>query len=216
MLWKIRKEKWKEIGKIKHLGFSFHSSAKLLDRILTEHPETEFVQIALNPIDWDSEFVQAKECYEVIRKHNKQVVIMEAIKGGGLSKLPDNAEKLLKDREPNRSISSWSLRFDASLDGILAILSGMSNLSQMRDNIKTSKETLPLNEEEKKLLNEAMTIYRESTPIPQSEIDKYKGLKWNGVNVTAILQAYSICQVQPDPGFSDDNNYLKRYLRKIK
>lgn len=205
-------KKWKEIGKIKHLGFSFHSSAKLLDRILTEHPETEFVQIALNPIDWDSEFVQAKECYEVIRKHNKQVVIMEAIKGGGLSKLPEAAENLLKDREPNKSISSWSLRFDASLDGILAILSGMSNLSQMRDNIKTSKEALPLNEEEKKLLNEAMTIYRESTPIPQSEIDKYKGLKWNGVNVTAILQAYSICQVQPDPGFSDDNNYLKNAL----
>ena len=88
-------KKWKDEGKIKHLGFSFHSSAKLLDRILAEHPETEFVQIALNPIDWTSEFVQAKECYEVIRKHDKQVIMMEVVKGGGLSKLPEEAEKLL-------------------------------------------------------------------------------------------------------------------------
>ena len=205
-------KKWKEEGKIKHLGFSFHSSAKLLDRILTDHPEVEFVQIALNPIDWTSEFVQAKECYEVIRKHNKDVIIMEAVKGGGLSKLPEAAEKILKEKEPDKSISSWALRFDYSLDGVLVTLSGMSNLEQLRDNIKTSKETTPLNEEEKELLDKAMTIYRESTPIPQSEIDKYKGLKWNGVDVTAILQAYSICQIQPDPGFSDDNNYLKNAL----
>ena len=205
-------KKWKDEGKIKHLGFSFHSSAKLLDRILTEHPETEFVQIALNPIDWTSEFVQAKECYEVIRKHNKQVVIMEVVKGGGLSKLPEEAERILKEKEPDKSISSWSLRFASSLDGILTVLSGMSNLEQLRDNIKTSKETTPLNNEEKELLDKAMTIYRASAPIPQSEIDKYKGLKWNGVDVTAILQAYSICQIQPDPGFSDDNNYFKNAL----
>ena len=137
---------------------------------------------------------------------------MEVVKGGGLSKLPSDAEKLLKEKEPDKSISSWSLRFASSLDGVLTILSGMSNLEQLRDNIKTSKETTPLNNEEKELLDKAMTIYRESAPIPQSEIDKYKGLKWNGVDVTAILQAYSICQIQPDPGFSDDNNYFKNAL----
>ena len=205
-------KKWKEEGKIKHLGFSFHSSAKLLDRILTEHPETEFVQIALNSIDWTSEFVQAKECYEVIRKHGKNVIIMEVVKGGGLSKLPNEAEKILKDINPDNSISSWSLRFVSSLEGVITVLSGMSNIDQVRDNIKTSKEINPLTEEEKKALNEAMKIYRESAPIPQSEIDEYKGLIWNGVPVTAILQAYSICQIQPDPGFSDDNNYLKNAL----
>ena len=205
-------KKWKEEGKIKHLGFSFHSSAKLLDRILTEHPETEFVQIALNPIDWTSEFVQAKECYEVIRKHGKKVIIMEVVKGGGLSKLPDEAERIMKDINPNNSISSWSLRFASSLEDVITVLSGMSNIDQVRDNIKTSKEINPLTEEENKTLNEAMKIYRESAPIPQSEIDEYKGLIWNGVPVTAILQAYSICQIQPDPGFSDDNNYLKNAL----
>ena len=91
-------KKWKEEGKIRHLGISFHSSAKLLDRVLTEHAEIEFVQIALNPIDWDSELVQAGPCYEVIRRHGRKVVIMEAVKGGGLARLPENAEAVLKAR----------------------------------------------------------------------------------------------------------------------
>ena len=205
-------KKWKEDGKIKHLGFSFHSSAKLLDRILTEHPETEFVQIALNPIDWDSAFVQAKECYEVIRKHGKEVVIMEAVKGGGLSKLPEEAESILKSIAPDKSISSWSLRWMSGLDGILACLSGMSTLEQVKDNIKTCKNITTFNEEEKDAYNKALRIYRDSAPIQVDEIEKYKGLTWNGVPVTAILEAYSICQIQPNPGFADDNNYLKNAL----
>ena len=201
--------KWKEEGKIRHLGFSFHSSAKLLDRVLTEHPEVEFVQIPVNPIDWDSELVQAKACYEVIRKHGKQVVIMEAVKGGGLAKLPDEAEAILKKVNPDASIASWSLRFCLELECVIAVLSGMSTLEQVRDNTKTSNEAKPLTSEEKEALARAMRIYRESAPIKQSEIDQYRGLFYHGVPVTAILQAYSICQIQPDPGFSDDNNYLK-------
>ena len=202
-------KKFKDAGKIKHLGFSFHSSAKLLDRVLTEHPEAEFVQIALNPIDWDSEIVQAGACYDVIRKHGKKVIIMEPIKGGGLAKLPDDAEKILKSINPNDSIASWSLRFSLDLDDVITVLSGMSTLEQVKDNIKTTKAAKPLTENEKSALTEAMKIYRESAPIKQSEIDKYRGLTYNKVPVTAILQAYSICQIQPNPGFSDDNNYFK-------
>ncbi len=202
-------KKFKDAGKIKHLGFSFHSSAKLLDRVLTEHPETEFVQIALNPIDWDSEIVQAGACYDVIRKHGKKVIIMEPIKGGGLSKLPNDAEKILKSINPNDSIASWSLRFSLDLDDVITVLSGMSTLEQVKDNIKTAKAAKPLTDKEKSALDEAMKIYRESAPIKQSEIDKYRGLTYNKVPVTTILQAYSICQIQPNPGFSDDNNYFK-------
>ena len=205
-------KKWKEDGKIRHLGISFHSSANLLDRILTEHPEIEFVQIALNPIDWDSELVQAGPCYDVIRKHDRKVIIMEAVKGGGLAKLPDAAESLLKTAHPDWSIASWSMRFSLSLDGVIAVLSGMSTLDQVKDNTKTSNEAGLLTDEDRKVLAEAMRIYRESSPIPQSEIDQYKGLMYHGVPVSAILQAYSICQIQPDPGFSDDNNYLKNAI----
>lgn len=205
-------KKWKEEGKIRHLGISFHSSAALLDRVLSEHPEIEFVQIALNPIDWDSEFVQAKECYDVIRKHGKKVVVMEAVKGGGLAKLPEEAEAVLKAQDPDHSIASWSLRFGLEKDDVIAVLSGMSTLDQVRDNVRTAMEAKPFSEEEKKALDEAMPIYRESAPIPQSEIDTYKGLTCNGVPVSAILQAYSICQIQPDPGFADDNNYFKNAM----
>ena len=202
-------KKFKDEGKIKHLGFSFHSSAKLLDRILTEHPEVEFVQIASNPIDWDSELVQAGACYEVIRKHGKKVIIMEPIKGGGLAKLPAEAETLLKKINPDKSAASWSLRSSLDLDGVITVLSGMSTLAQVKDNIKTTGDAKPLSQEEKVALADAMKIYRESAPIKQSEIEKYRGLTYNKVPVTAILQAYSICQIQPNPGFSDDNNYLK-------
>lgn len=205
-------KKWKEDGNIRHLGISFHSSAKLLDRILTEHPEIEFVQIALNPIDWDSELVQAGLCYEVIRKHGRKVIIMEAVKGGGLARLPEEAEALLKAAHPDWSIASWSIRFCLGLDDVIAVLSGMSTLEQVKDNTTTSNEARPLTEEDRKVLAEAMRIYRESAPIKQSEIDQFKGLMYHGVPVTAILQAYSICQIQPDPGFADDNNYLKNAI----
>ena len=205
-------KKWKGEGKIRHLGISFHSSAKLLDRVLSEHPEIEFVQIALNPIDWDSELVQAGPCYDVIRKHGRKVIIMEAVKGGGLAKLPEEAETLLKAVHPDWSIASWSLRFCLEKEDVIAVLSGMSTLEQIFDNTKTSDEAVPLSEEDKVALSQAMRIYRESAPIPQSEIDQYKGLLYHGVPVSAILQAYSICQIQPDPGFSDDNNYLKNAI----
>ena len=167
------------------------------------------MQIALNPIDWVSELVQAEACYEVIRKHGRKVVIMEAVKGGGLAKLPEEAEAVLKTVHPDWSIASWSVRFCMEKEDVIAVLSGMSTLEQVKDNIKTSDEAQPLNEEENRALTEAMKIYRESAPIPQSEIEGYKGLLYYGVPVSAILQAYSICQIQPDPGFSDDNNYLK-------
>ncbi len=202
-------KKWKEDGKIRHLGISFHSSAKLLDRVLTEHPEIEFVQIALNPIDWDSELVQAGLCYDVIRRHGRKVVIMEAVKGGGLAKLPEEAEKLLKAAHPDWSIASWSVRFCLDLDDVIAVLSGMSTLEQVKDNTATSNAAERLTDEDRKVLAEAMRIYRESAPIKQSEIEQYKDIMYHGVPVSAILQAYSICQIQPDPGFSDDNNYLK-------
>ena len=184
----------------------------MLDRILSEHPEIEFVQIALNPIDWDSELVQAGPCYDVIRKHGRKVIVMEAVKGGGLAKLPEEAEAILNAAHPDWSIASWSVRFGLSLGGVIAVLSGMSTLDQVEDNTTVSNAAEPLSDDDRKVLAEAMRIYRESAPIKQSEIDRYKGLLYHGVPVTAILQAYSICQIQPDPGFSDDNNYLKNAI----
>lgn len=203
---------WKDAGRIKQLGISFHSSAAVLERVLADHPEIDFVQLAINPIDWDSEFVQAAKCYEVVRRAGKKVVIMEVIKGGGLAKLPDLAEEMLKSIRPNDSIASWSLRFGLQMEDVIAVLSGMSMIEQVRDNIETTKRAEPLSEEEMEALWHAMDIYRDSAPMTPAQMKVYEGLLWNGVPATAILQAWSICQIQPDPGFSDDNNYFKNAL----
>lgn len=200
--------KWLADGKIRHLGFSFHSSAKLLDRILTEHPEVEFVQIPFNYIDCESELVQALASYEVIRKHGKLAVFMEPVKGGGLSMVPATVEKKLKEMNPNASVASWAIRFAGSFDGVICNLSGMSTLEQVKDNIHTVQTLEPLSDQEKQQLREVVRIYKDAGPIG-ADLSKYAGLKLHGAPVTGIMEAYNMCQLQPDPGFADDNNYLK-------
>jgi predicted aldo/keto reductase-like oxidoreductase len=198
---------WRDKGAIKHLGFSFHSSPELLDRILTEHPEFEFVQIPLNWIDWGSQLVRAREDYEVIRKHGKKAVIMEPVKGGGCAQVPAPVEKLLKEKDPDHSVASWAIRFVGSLDGLVCCLSGMSTVEQVKDNVDTYRNLDPLTDDERRfLLEEAAPLYRAQGPMPDTK--KYGDLKLYGVPVSAIVEAYSMCQMQPDPGFSDDNNYL--------
>jgi len=199
---------WKSAGRIRHIGFSFHSSAKLLDRVLTEHPEVEFVQLAVNYIDWDSEMVQAKECCETVRRHGKKLIIMEPVKGGALASLPPKAEAILKAELPEASIASWAFRFLASLDNdIIAVLSGMSTLEQVRDNIGTMKSASPLTPRQEAALRQAIALYRESAPITPETIEKYRGLKYLGLPATALLQTYGICRIQPVPSFADDLNY---------
>jgi predicted aldo/keto reductase-like oxidoreductase len=130
-IWDFLPQK-KQEGLIRHLGFSFHDKAAVLDRILIEHPEMEFVQLQINYADWSDPMVESKLCYEVARKHNKPVIIMEPVKGGILASPPPAVEKILKDANPGASISSWAIRFAASLDGIISVLSGMSDLQQLK------------------------------------------------------------------------------------
>ncbi len=204
--------KWKADGKIKHLGFSFHSSPELLDRILTEHSEFEFVQIPVNYLDWDSELVRAREAYEVIRRHDKLVVIMEPVKGGGLSMVPEKVKERLQEMDADASIASWAMRFTGGLDGVICNLSGMSTLEQVKDNIHTVQNLDPLTEEEKEqLLSEVVRLYKEAGPCG-ADLSRYAGLTFHGAAVTAIMEGYSVCQLQPDPGFSDENNYFKNVV----
>lgn len=203
--------RWLAEGRIRHLGFSFHSSAKLLDRVLTEHPEVEFVQIPFNYIDCESELVQAMDAYEVIRRHGKLAVFMEPVKGGGLSMVPQAAAEKLKEMDPEAGIASWAIRFAGSFDGVICNLSGMSTIEQVKDNIHTVQDLEPLSEEEKLQLKEVVKIYKDAGPIG-ADLSKYAGLKLHGAPVTGILEAYNMCQLQPDPGFSDDNNYLKNTI----
>lgn len=142
-------------GKIKHLGFSFHSTAEELEEILKAHPEAEFVQLQINYADWESNSIQSRKCYEVARKYNKPVIIMEPVKGGNLANPPESVAKIFKDAEPESSCASWALRFAADLEGVIAVLSGMSNIEQMRDNLSFMKDFTHLTPEQKKVLEHA-------------------------------------------------------------
>lgn len=158
--------KKKEAGLVNHMGFSYHDGADLLDRILTEHPEVEFVQLQLNYLDWDSEAIQSRRCYEVCVKHNKPVIVMEPVKGGTLAVVPDKVTQLFKSYVPDASVPSWAIRFAASQPNVKMVLSGMGNMDMVRDNTGYMKEFQPLNEEEMALVRQATDIINESISIP--------------------------------------------------
>ena len=156
-LWDFVRE-LKANGTIRHYGFSFHDSPELLDKLLTEHPDVDFVQLQINYADWENPEVQSRACYEVARKHGKQVVIMEPVKGGALANPPEQVKALFDAAKPGASYASWALRFAASLDGVLAVLSGMSNLEQVDDNLATMSDFQPLNDTEQKVIQQAQHI----------------------------------------------------------
>ena len=164
-LWDFVKEE-KEKGTIKHYGFSFHSGPDLLDKLLTEHPDVDFVQLQINYADWENRFVQSRLNYECARSHGKQIVVMEPVKGGKLAEPPAKVRKIFDEVDPGASYASWAIRFVASLDGILAVLSGMSNVEQMRDNTAFMKDFKPLNDREREAIIKAQKIYHDLPEIP--------------------------------------------------
>ena len=164
-LWSWVQEK-KSQGLIKHVGFSFHSTPEELEAILTAHPEMEFVQLQINYADWENPAVQSRACYEVACKHGKPVIIMEPVKGGMLATPPESVEKILKDAEPDASPASWAVRFAAKLEGVITVLSGMSNVEQMQDNLSYMKTFDGLSEKEKETLDKAQEELKKIPLIP--------------------------------------------------
>lgn len=169
-MWSWIQEKKKE-GLIKHAGFSFHSTADELNEILTRHPEMEFVQLQINYADWENPAVQSRACYEVARTHKKPVIIMEPVKGGMLATPPESVQKIFQKADPKASCASWAIRFAADLEGIITVLSGMSSLEQMEDNLSFMKDFKGLSQADKDVLKDAQKELSRIPLIPCTACD---------------------------------------------
>ena len=155
----------KEEGKVRHVGISFHGRPELLEQILTEYPAIEVVQIQFNYVDYDDPSVQSRKCYEVCRRHGKPVLVMEPVKGGSLVNLPDDAKAVL-DALHGGSPASYAIRFAAGFPGMLMVLSGMSSMEQMQDNLSYMKDFTPLNDAERTAVSKVVEIFRKQDLIP--------------------------------------------------
>ena len=161
----------REKGLVRHVGFSFHSTPEELDALLSAHPEMEFVQLQINYGDWENPAVQSRRCYEVARRHGKPVVIMEPVKGGLLANPPEEVASILREADPDASMPSWALRFAAGLPGVLTVLSGMSDMVQMEDNLSHLADFRPFDEREKAALDRARAALAAIRLVPCTACD---------------------------------------------
>ena len=164
-LWDFVREQ-KEKGLIRHYGFSFHADPALLEEILNAHPEVDFVQLQINYSDWENPGIGAKECWEIARRHGKPITVMEPLKGGALADPIPSVKEILKKANPEAPVVSWGIRYAASLDGIITVLSGMSSLSQMVENLSFMRDFMPLTDEEQTVIRRAQDALNKGTSIP--------------------------------------------------
>ncbi len=154
-------------GKIRSVGMSFHDMPELLEEILSQYGDKlDFIQLQINYMDWEQPNVQSRRCLEIARSYGKPVTVMEPCKGGTLVNLPEEAEKLLKETEPDSSNASWAMRFAGSQEGVTMVLSGMNSMEQVLDNTATFKNFRPVTQEEMGIIDKVTGIIEKNTPIP--------------------------------------------------
>lgn len=200
-MWDFVFEKKRE-GLIKHVGFSFHSTPEELDEILTAHPEAEFVQLQINYADWENPAIQSRGCYEVARKHGKPIVIMEPIKGGTLANPPDEVAAVFKGANPDASLASWAIRFAASLDGVITVLSGMSTLDQMKDNVAYMENFKRLDDDERATVEEARKVLAGIPIIPCTTCNYCAKVCPQNIGISGSFTAYNVFTLYKNKKFA--------------
>jgi len=206
----------KEAGEIRRLGFSCHDNAEFIDKVLTECPFFEFVQLQINYLDWESEGVQSRKCYEVAVKHNKPVIVMEPVKGGTLANVPKPVEELLRSHHPDWSPASWAIRFAASLPGVMMVLSGMSTLQQLEENTDYMSDFEPLTEEERKVLAQAAEMIKDTIAIPCTGcrycLEESKCPK--GILIPNYFALYNTETLRTRVDWSPEKEYYANYIKQ--
>lgn len=196
-MWSFVQEKKAE-GLIRHVGFSFHSTPEELEEILKAHPEMEFVQLQINYGDWENPAIQSRACYEMARRYGKPVIIMEPVKGGMLANPPKEVADIFKAADENASCASWAIRFAASLEGVITVLSGMSSLEQMEDNLSYMKDFAGLSEEEKDTLDKARKALANIPLIPCTTCNYCAKVCPEGIGISGSFTAMNYLTLYGD------------------
>lgn len=203
-LWEFCAEKKAE-GKIKRFGFSIHDNAEELEKVLDAHPEVDFVQLQVNYVDWESDIIQSRKCYEVCRERGLPVVVMEPVKGGTLVKLPDAVADILRAAEPGAPLASWALRFAGSLPGVIAVLSGMNTPEMVAENVAIMRDGVPLTAGEYEVIEAAREALAALPGVPCTDC-RYcmKGCP-EGVHINTIMQSLNIYDQMGDAYRAQEN-----------
>ncbi|MGI6199849.1 MAG: aldo/keto reductase [Christensenellales bacterium] len=197
----------KREGKIRHIGFSIHDDAQQIERILTEHPEMEFVQIQLNYVDWENQGIQARKCYEVCRKYHRPVFVMEPVKGGTLCNLPEEAAAILRRANPEASLASWAIRFAADLPGVQVVLSGMSTLAQVEENTAFMDDFKPLTPAERAAVGQVVDLINASIAVPCSGCGYCLKDCPQGIPIPTYFALYNAHQQDTKGGYRSQVDY---------
>ena len=204
--------KKKEEGKIKHLGFSTHANAEYIENIIKQHPELEFIQLQINYLDWENEGVESRKCYEVAKKYDLPIIIMEPLKGGFLVDVPDEAAKMMEDFNGEKPIS-WALRYVASLDGVFMVLSGASTIEQMEENIKIMDDFKSITSEEKEIISDVVDIINSQITVSCTKCNYCVNSCPQHINIPKLFDLYNNQKIENNVGFTAVGNAYVNYSK---